>query len=98
MQFIKENPYIIVAIYVAIMSFITAILYCVDKASAQKRGRRIAEKTLLLFSILGGAVGGMVAMQVARHKTKSEHWYFTAINLLGIAIWIVAIVLAFIYL
>ena len=31
---------------------------------------------------LGGAAGALLAMRVARHKTK--HWYFWALNILGL--------------
>ena len=36
--------------------------------------------SLILF---GGAIGGYLGMKTFRHKTK--HWYFHAINILGIA-------------
>jgi uncharacterized membrane protein YsdA (DUF1294 family) len=74
----------------AVLSLLAFILYGADKRRARRGLWRISEKTLLLTSFLGGALGGLAAMQVFRHKTK--HWYFYAINLLGLA-WQIALVL-----
>ena len=66
------------------ISLITFVLYASDKKRASRKGWRISEKALLGVSFFGGAVGGFLAMQIVRHKTK--HWYFYAVNLLGL-IW-----------
>ena len=58
----------------AILSLLAFILYGADKHKAKRGLWRIPEKTLLLASFLGGALGGLAAMQIFRHKTK--HWYF----------------------
>ena len=71
-------------IFIAAMSLITFLLYGTDKQRARYGEWRISEKALLLCSLLGGAIGGFLAMRIFRHKTK--HWYFTAVNLLGIAL------------
>ena len=78
--------------YLILLSFITFILYFVDKKKAEKKKWRIPEKVLLLCSFLGGAFGGYPAMLLFRHKTKGEHWYFTFINILGLLIHIAALV------
>ncbi|MBQ7227564.1 MAG: DUF1294 domain-containing protein [Clostridia bacterium] len=70
--------------YLVLLSLITLCSYWADKVKAQNNSWRIPEKALLLMSIIGGAYGGFVAMLIFRHKTKSEHWYFRAINILGI--------------
>ena len=57
------------------MSIITFILFGYDKAQAKRGGQRIPEKTLLLLSIFGGAIGGLVGMQVFRHKTKHAQFW-----------------------
>lgn len=75
-------------IFLGIMSLIAFILYAVDKNKAQNGEWRIPEATLLWFSFLGGAIGGYIAMQTVRHKTK--HWYFHVVNILGI-LWQVAL-------
>ena len=71
-------------ILIAVMSLVTFALYGADKGRAKRGDWRIPEKVLLLASLFGGAVGGFLAMQLFRHKTK--HWYFVAINLFGIAL------------
>lgn len=60
--------------YLALINLLTFVLYGVDKHRAQKGAWRISEKTLLLLPLLGGSIGGILGMQVFRHKTK--HWYF----------------------
>ena len=66
----------------AAISIINFFMYGIDKRKAKKGKWRIPEKALLLTSFCGGAVGGFAAMQLFRHKTK--HWYFNAVNIVGI--------------
>jgi uncharacterized membrane protein YsdA (DUF1294 family) len=49
---------------------ITFILFSLDKKRAKSRQWRIPESTLLFVSLLGGAVGGLIGMQIFKHKTK----------------------------
>ena len=83
--------------YFALMSIVTFALYAADKHKATTGAWRIPEKVLLLMSFLGGAIGGFLAMQLVRHKTKAEHWYFTVVNLLGIAWQVAAAILLLVY-
>ena len=75
-------------IYLALASFLAFVLYANDKRKAVKGKWRTKESLLLGVSFFGGAVGGLLAMYLVRHKTKK--WYFTAINLLGLA-WQIAL-------
>ena len=59
---------------IAASSVMLFLLMGTDKLSAKKQARRIPEKTLFVFAVLGGAVGGTLGMFLFRHKTK--HWYF----------------------
>ena len=79
--------------YLLLLSLITFFTYGIDKGRAKKGKWRIKESVLLIMSILGGAFGGIIGMKAFRHKTSGEHWYFTAINLLGILIHLALIVL-----
>lgn len=45
-----------------------------DKQQAKQEGRRISEKTLFAWAVLGGAMGGWLGMTQFHHKTR--HWYF----------------------
>lgn len=79
--------------WLVLLSIIAFIAYGVDKSKAKKGKWRTKEKTLLLLSFLGGAFGGFPAMLIFHHKTKGEHWYFTVVNILGLAIHITLMIL-----
>ncbi len=81
-----KTAFFVYLIYVVLLSLVTFATYGADKKKAKRGARRVPEKTLLWMSFLGGAFGGFAAMQIFRHKTKGEHWYFTAVNLLGIVL------------
>ncbi|MEI3062493.1 MAG: DUF1294 domain-containing protein [Oscillospiraceae bacterium] len=61
-------------VLLGVMSVISFTLMGIDKAKARRGSRRIPEKTLFLFTLLGGGIGGMLGMHVFHHKTR--HWYF----------------------
>lgn len=56
--------------YSLLINFIAFILYGIDKRKAQKGCWRISEATLLLFAVLGGALGSLLGMNIFHHKTK----------------------------
>ena len=72
-------------VYVLILSIAAFITYGIDKLKAKGNRWRIPEKTLLLMGLLGGAVGALLGMEMFRHKTR--HWYFYAVNILGLLVW-----------
>lgn len=88
----KKTLFIAYVIYLAVLSLITFCLYGRDKSCAKRGKWRIPEKVLLLCSFFGGAYGGFLAMQLFRHKTTAEHWYFTAVNILGLLLHTAAVV------
>ena len=93
-----DNKIIIMLVclgYFVLLSLITFIVYGIDKTKAKKVKWRVKEARLLILSLIGGAMGGFIAMKKFRHKTTKEHWYFTFVNVLGIIIHLV--VLVFIY-
>lgn len=63
-----------VLVWMAVASTVTFIVFAVDKRRARMHGWRIREGALLGLSLAGGALGGIVAMRVLRHKTRV--WYF----------------------
>ena len=69
---------------VAVLSVIAFLLYGIDKRKAKAKRWRIPEATLLGIGIIGGAPGALLGMMAWRHKTR--HWYFWAVNFLGLAI------------
>lgn len=78
--------YLLAAINIALCAMMG-----IDKLSAKLGKRRIPEKVLFLFAVLGGGLGGTVGMLSFRHKTK--HWYFAvgfpALAILQIALLVV---------
>lgn len=71
---------IIYSLCVSVMSFITMVLYGVDKRKAVKDKMRIPEKALFALGFFGGAIGALVGMIIFSHKTK--HVYFWILNIL----------------
>lgn len=64
----------ILIVYLAIVNVVAFTMMGVDKYRAKRDEWRIRERTLFLFPLLGGSVGGVLGMQVFHHKTR--HWYF----------------------
>ena len=75
------------AYYLAAMNIILCALMGIDKLLAKLQKRRIPEKTLFAFAILGGALGGTVGMYSFRHKTlhKSFAIGFPLLTIIQIA-------------
>lgn len=64
-----------VGIYVLAMSAVTFCVFAYDKCQAEHGGWRVREFVLLTLSLLGGALGGLLAMHLVRHKTRV--YYFS---------------------
>lgn len=88
--------FIIYAAFVGVMSLTAFALYGADKRKAKKGAWRISEKALLLTSVFGGAIGGLLGMSLFRHKTK--HWYFVLINAFFALVYAALFVIIYIYL
>ncbi len=58
--------------YLIIINIINFIMFGIDKAKAKKNKWRIPESTLLGLSLIGGSLGGIMAMTSFRHKTKKR--------------------------
>lgn len=71
------------------VNVLTFVVYWFDKRRAEKGGRRVAERELLLWAIIGGSLGAFVAMQKFRHKTRKRwfkiaFWAVVAVQLVGL--------------
>ncbi len=64
----------LLAVYIVLMSVVLLVMMKNDKERARRNQYRISEKTLWITALLGGAVGGVLGMQLFRHKTK--HLFF----------------------
>ena len=59
-----------ILMYLFFINLIAFCLFTIDKLKAITDRWRISEKTLLGISFLGGALGGILAMHLCRHKIR----------------------------
>lgn len=67
----------ILGVVLGVVNLVTFIVFVWDKhvaANGNNYGKRAPEARLLVLCLLGGSIGGMIAMYAVRHKTKK--WYF----------------------
>lgn len=57
-------------LYLIIINAAAFLFMLMDKQKARKNLWRIPERTLLAVAILGGSLGGVLGMQLFRHKTR----------------------------
>lgn len=81
-DFLKNHVFFYIG-YLVGVSIVAFFAYAIDKEKAKRGAWRIPEKVLLTLSLIGGAVGGYLAMNTVRHKTKK--WYFHVANVIGLA-------------
>lgn len=65
----QSVPFLLIAVFV-LMSIVLFLVMGRDKALSKTRKRRVPEATLFLLALLGGALGGVLGMQIFRHKTQ----------------------------
>jgi uncharacterized membrane protein YsdA (DUF1294 family) len=56
------------------LNLIAFVLMGYDKNRAKNHQRRISEKTLLTFVLLGGTIGSGLGMLIFRHKTAKRSY------------------------
>ena len=60
-----------ILLYLAVISFVSAVVTAIDKYRAKIPGaRRVPENTLLLLGAAGGAAAMLITMLTIRHKTR----------------------------
>ena len=64
-----------ICIYLFVINILGFLVMGVDKFKSKHNGWRIPEKTLFMFTVLGGGIGTIFGMYFFRHKTKKK--YFT---------------------
>ncbi|GLC88334.1 DUF1294 domain-containing protein [Lysinibacillus piscis] len=62
--------------YMTIVSIVLLTMMGLDKSRAKKHEWRIAERTLFVLAIAGGATGGVLGMYLFRHKTRHNTFAF----------------------
>ena len=80
----SELVVLILLIVYVVMSLILFLVMGKDKALSKTHKRRVPEATLFILALLGGALGGVLGMQIFRHKTKHNKFVlgFPALMLL----------------
>ena len=83
-------PLWVAGIYLA-TSLICFLVYAADKSAATAKRWRVSEATLLLWGVVGGWPGAIVAQQTLRHKTqkasfRSVFWFTVIVNLIAFAV------------
>ncbi len=87
------TPWLIFVVYVAAIS-ILSVLACLYDKLASKTGKvkfRLPEKTLFVWSLLGGSVAMLLTMLLIRHKTKHLSFMLgipLIIALQGVGVWL----------
>ena len=70
----REHLPLFAALWLLLWSVILFVTMGADKRRARRAAFRVPEKTLFLLALLGGAPGGLLSMELFRHKTR--HWTF----------------------
>ena len=93
-----KNPILLISVLaaVAIMNILSFCLMAYDKRCAKQGKWRVPEKTLFLVTACFGGLGGVLGMQLLRHKT--QHWYFAVFFPLFLVIQIAALAAAYYFL
>lgn len=86
LSLLMPHPFLV---WLLAINMLTLMLYGADKAAAKRDRRRVAERTLLLFGLLGGWPGALCGQHFFRHKTKKQpfrRWFFlsVAVNICGL--------------
>jgi len=83
-----------VVAYLLAINAITFAAFAWDKRAAERRGRRVPERRLLILAAAGGTPGALAGQQLLRHKTRKEPfrsrlWTLAAVHgaLLGYAVY-----------
>jgi len=89
---------LVILIWTLAASLLAFVAYWSDKRRARAGRRRIRERTLHLWSLVGGWPGALVAQRIFRHKTRDlrfliVYWLTVALHLAGwgAAIWLLVI-------
>lgn len=64
----------LLCIYLLIINIITFIMFAIDKIKALLGRWRVREVMLLALGLIGGSIGGLLAMDIFNHKVKSEYF------------------------
>ena len=86
----------VVLVLLVITNLISFLMMWHDKRCAQKGKWRVPEATLFIACACFGGIGGVLGMNILRHKTK--HWYFKLFFPLMMVVQIVLLILGAVWL
>lgn len=69
---VNKYLFFAVALFLLVMNIWAFYLFGQDKANAKRKQRRTREGKLLKVCFFGGAIGGIIGMNVFRHKTLKK--------------------------
>jgi uncharacterized membrane protein YsdA (DUF1294 family) len=72
-----------------VLNIIAFVLIGYDKKLAQKKKRRISEKTLLIWAAIGGTIGSSLAMSIFRHKTAKTSYLLKFFGIVSLQLLII---------
>jgi uncharacterized membrane protein YsdA (DUF1294 family) len=85
----------LIELYVVAINVVSAVLFAYDKKAARNNRRRIPERTLHLFEMIGGVFANLFLMYALHHKNrKFSYWVWTWLIMIG---WVVLIFVFEIY-
>ena len=87
---------LIIIAFLVLVNIIAYVMMLWDKRKARKQEWRVAEATLLILSLIGGAVGLLVGMFTLRHKTRKIS--FKVVVIIGLIVSIIIYYLTFMFL
>ncbi len=90
-EIISYLPYILLG-WLLLISLILFLTMGRDKRLSRSHGYRVREHTLMLLAVIGGALGGVLGMQIFHHKTQKPKFYIT-FPLLALVQWGIVIFL-----
>ncbi len=72
-------------VWYLVIGVVTFLVYAKDKRAAIKGNWRVPEKTLHIFSVVGGWLGALIAQDTLRHKTQKQpfraiYWVTVVVN------------------
>lgn len=79
------NGVVLAAALLLLWNLLTFLVTAWDKRAAKRGMRRVPEKQFVLFSVLLGGAGVLLAFYLFRHKTRhtgllAKVWLFTALS------------------
>ena len=79
--------------YFGIVNLLSGLIFAFDKQAAIRGRRRIPERTLHLFEIIGGVFTNLFLMYTLHHKSrKFGYWIWTWLIMIG---WVTIIITLF---